>query len=50
MRDIDRRQLTGGLVALSLGVLASPGQLKAAARARRGSRKAGIGAAGRDAS
>jgi len=34
MRDIDRRQLTGGLVALSLGVLARPSQLRAAARAR----------------
>ncbi|MGE0024682.1 MAG: FCSD flavin-binding domain-containing protein [Hyphomicrobium sp.] len=34
MREIDRRQLTGGLVALSLGVLAGPRQLKAAARAR----------------
>lgn len=34
MHEIDRRQLTQGLVALSLGVVASPGQLRAAARGR----------------
>ncbi|MCC7252013.1 NAD(P)/FAD-dependent oxidoreductase [Hyphomicrobium sp.] len=34
MHEIDRRQLTGGLVALSLGVIANRSQLRAAARAR----------------
>src|SRR5262245_66093240 len=34
MHEIDRRQLTQGLVALSLGVIASPGQLRAAAHGR----------------
>lgn len=34
MHEIDRRQLTGGLAALSLGVLVRPGSLRAAARSR----------------
>ncbi len=34
MQDIGRRQLTGGMLALSLGVIVRPRQLSAAARAR----------------